>query len=51
VGKLDADQCRRAADDCRKEAERAVSGIDRDRWLKLAAEWRELARRAERDGD
>ena len=36
MGKLDADQCRRAADDCREEAERAVSGIDRDRWLKLA---------------
>lgn len=37
MGKPDADQCRRAADDCREQAERAVSGIDRDRGLKLAA--------------
>jgi hypothetical protein len=29
------------------EAERALSPLDRERWLTLAAQWRELVRQAE----
>jgi len=46
MGQLDRKQCRKAADECRIEAERAVSPIDRERWLMLAAQWMELARQA-----
>ena len=44
---LDPDQCRLAAEKCRREAARALSPIERERWLKMAAEWSDLARQAE----
>jgi hypothetical protein len=47
MGKLDAEQCRKAAEECRTEAERALIPVDRERWLRMAAEWSELARQAE----
>jgi hypothetical protein len=47
MGLTDAEECRRAAKECREEAERTVSPIERERWLKLAAEWDGLAQRAE----
>ena len=39
---------RRKADDCRREAERAVSPLDRQRWLQLAGDWMKLAEARER---
>ena len=51
MGKLDRDQCRKAAEDCRIEAARAISPIDRERWLTLAAQWMELARQAGEKSD
>lgn len=47
MGNLDSEQCHKAAEECRTEAERAKSPIDRERWLRLAAQWMELKRRAE----
>ncbi|HZV05661.1 MAG TPA: hypothetical protein VE999_11315 [Gemmataceae bacterium] len=47
MGQFDRKQCRKAATECRIEAERAVSPLDRDRWLTLAAQWMELARQVE----
>ncbi len=44
---LDPEQCRVAAEKCRREAERALSPIERERWLKMAVEWSDLARQAE----
>jgi hypothetical protein len=47
MGKLDVEECRKAAEGCRREAERALCPVDRERWLKMAAEWSQLARQAE----
>jgi hypothetical protein len=47
MGNLDSERCRKAAEECRTEAERAKSPIDRERWLRLAAQWMELERRGE----
>jgi len=44
---LDPEQCRLAAEKCRREAARALNPIERERWLKMAAEWSDLARQAE----
>jgi hypothetical protein len=38
-----SDNYRKNADDCRAQAEKAVSALDRERWLKLAEEWLRLA--------
>jgi hypothetical protein len=45
---LTARQFYKEAAACRKEAERSVSQVDREGWLKLAGEWTELALAAER---
>jgi hypothetical protein len=45
---IDPEQCRAAAEKCQREAERALSPIERERWLKMAAEWNDLARQAEK---
>lgn len=45
---IDPEQCRAAAEKCEREAERAPSPIERERWLKMAAEWNDLARQAQR---
>lgn len=39
----DAEEFRDRASDCRKAAERATRTEDRDGWLRLAAEWDDLA--------
>jgi hypothetical protein len=39
---------RKKAEDCRREAECAVSALDRQRWIRLAGEWMKLARARER---
>lgn len=43
MGMLDVKQCCKAAEECRREAERSVSPVDRERWLSLAADWTKLA--------
>jgi len=39
---------RKKAEDCRREAERAVSALDRQRWLQLAGDWMKLVEARER---
>ena len=43
----DADRFRKEAEECRKQAERSVSQLDKDYWLRLAADWINLAENAE----
>lgn len=40
---LDADRFRREADECRQLAEKSVSALDKEAWLRLANEWLKLA--------
>jgi hypothetical protein len=39
----EADRFRRQAEEARQQAEKAISPIDKDAWLKVAGEWLELA--------
>jgi hypothetical protein len=43
----DADRYRRQADECRQQAERAISPLDKEAWLRVAGEWIKLAQDAE----
>ena len=43
----DASKYRREAEECRRNAERASRPIDREAWLRLAADWAKLAEGAE----
>jgi hypothetical protein len=43
----DADRFRQEAEECRKLAERARSQMDKEAWLRLAADWIKLAEDAE----
>jgi hypothetical protein len=43
----EGDRFRKQAEDCRQQAERAVSPHDRDVWLRLAADWTKLAQSAD----
>lgn len=38
-----ADEFRRNADDCREQAERAINSLDKERWLKIAEQWLQMA--------
>lgn len=38
-----ADHCRKEAGDCEREAERTVSPLDKEAWLRLSREWTKLA--------
>jgi hypothetical protein len=42
-----AQRYRREAEECKLNAQRAIRPIDRDAWLKLAADWMKLAESAE----
>lgn len=44
------DYYRKTASECRAEAEKAVSALDKERWLKLAEEWLHLARSEDQRG-
>jgi hypothetical protein len=37
-----ADKCRRIAEECQQQAAQAGNSLDRQRWLKLAAQWQKL---------
>jgi hypothetical protein len=43
----DADRFRQQADECREQAERAMSPLDKERWLRLAGNWITMAQEAE----
>jgi hypothetical protein len=43
----DADRFRKEAEECRKLAERAIAPLDKEAWLRLAADWVKLAATAE----
>jgi hypothetical protein len=45
----DADRYRREAEECRRNAESAIRAVDRQAWLRLAADWAKLAEGAEID--
>ena len=42
-----ADRYRKMADECREQAERAHSPLDKERWLRLAGNWITMAQEAE----
>jgi hypothetical protein len=46
----DAERFRKEAEDCGVLAEKASSPIDKEWWLRLAAEWLKLAQEAESRG-
>jgi hypothetical protein len=39
----DADKFRKQADECRQQAEKAISPLDKEAWLRVAGEWIKLA--------
>jgi hypothetical protein len=43
----DADRFRQEAEECRKLAASALSQLDKEAWLRLAADWINLAENAE----
>jgi hypothetical protein len=43
----DADRYRKQAEECRQQAEKAVSPLDKEAWLRVAAEWIKLAQSTE----
>ena len=43
----DADRFRKQADECREQAERSISPLDKERWLRLAGDWIRMAQDAE----
>jgi hypothetical protein len=40
----DADRYRQQAEECRKQAETAFSPLDKEAWLKLAADWLQMVK-------
>jgi hypothetical protein len=42
----DAERFRQEAEECRKLAERSVSQLDKEAWLRLAADWIKLVENA-----
>jgi hypothetical protein len=44
----DAARFRKQAEECRQQAERAISPLDKEEWLRVAGEWIKLAQSAER---
>jgi hypothetical protein len=39
----DAEKFRKQADECRQQAEKAISPLDKEAWLRVAGEWIKLA--------
>jgi hypothetical protein len=39
----DANRYRKQAEECRQQAEKAVSPLDKEAWLRVAGEWIKLA--------
>jgi hypothetical protein len=43
----DTERFRQQAEECRREADKAISPLDKEAWLKLAADWLRLAQHQE----
>jgi hypothetical protein len=43
MSESDADRFRRQAAECVQEAEKSISPLDKETWLRVAAEWMKLA--------
>jgi len=48
MSKTDADRFLDLAEECLREAEKAISPFDKEAWLKLADDWMTLAREAKK---
>jgi hypothetical protein len=44
----DAERFRKEAEECRELAEKAMSPLDKEAWMRLAEDWLKLAQEAER---
>jgi hypothetical protein len=42
-----ADEFRKNADECRQQAESAINPLDKERWLKIAEHWLQMAQEAD----
>jgi hypothetical protein len=47
MSKVEAARFRQQAEECRQQAEKAISPLDKEAWLRTASEWIELAQSAE----
>jgi hypothetical protein len=47
MAETDAERFRQEAEECRRFAERSASHLDKEAWLRLAADWIKLAENAE----
>jgi hypothetical protein len=43
----DVNRYRKQAEECRREAEKALSPLEKEAWLRLAGDWIKLAQQAE----
>jgi hypothetical protein len=48
MSEQDVTRFRKQAEECRKQAERSVNVLDKDAWLRLAADWIRLAENGEK---
>jgi hypothetical protein len=46
----EAARFRERAEECRQQAEKAISPLDKETWLRMAGEWIKLAQSAEQRG-
>ena len=46
-----AEEFRKNADKCRQQAAKAINHLDKERWLKIAEHWLQMAQEAEADPD
>ena len=42
-----ADEFRKNADECRQQSAKAINHLDKERWLKIAEHWLQIAQEAE----
>ncbi|WFU45831.1 hypothetical protein QA640_44190 (plasmid) [Bradyrhizobium sp. CB82] len=45
---IDVGRFRKEAEECRQRAQKTIAPIDREAWLRLAADWTKLAEDTER---
>jgi hypothetical protein len=47
MSEAEAARFRQQAEECRQQAEKAISPLDKEAWLRVAGEWIKLAQSAE----
>jgi hypothetical protein len=47
MSETDVARFRKQAEECRQQAEKAISPLDKEAWLRVAGEWIKLAQDAE----